>query len=97
MALTFSDPLVQGYFAFTIAMGITCCATTALRFLSARRANRKTGLEDLFALFALLSYLVYIALCITGSYPVVPHNADDFSANATALLLSCRGRWANWT
>ncbi|KAJ8132497.1 hypothetical protein O1611_g1122 [Lasiodiplodia mahajangana] len=62
MALKFAEFTEKQLFVFSIIVGTACIIATALRFVSTRRAGRNLGLEDWFALGALLSYLAYVLL-----------------------------------
>ncbi|KAI1148947.1 hypothetical protein F4825DRAFT_432145 [Nemania diffusa] len=62
MALKFAEFTEKQLFIFSIIVSTACIVATILRFVSTRRAGRKLGLEDWFALGALLSYLTYVVL-----------------------------------
>ncbi|KAJ8123393.1 hypothetical protein ONZ43_g649 [Nemania bipapillata] len=62
MALQFGEFTEEQLFIFSIIVGTACIIATILRFVSTHRAGRKFGLEDWFALGALLSYLTYTVL-----------------------------------
>ncbi|XXG94032.1 hypothetical protein Hte_000283 [Hypoxylon texense] len=91
MALTFINDEARSLFIFSIAMGILCSIATALRFVSTLNSNRKVGLEDWFALGALVSYLAYIAcdltaLGILSGKDLETISPDEFSALGKALF-----------
>ena len=50
-----------GFFVCIITAPI-CILATILRFVATRRTSRKLGLEDWFALLALLPYLTYTVM-----------------------------------
>ncbi|KAI0471290.1 hypothetical protein F4859DRAFT_485130 [Xylaria cf. heliscus] len=62
MALSFDNFTEEQQFIFSIIVGTACIIATVFRLLSTRHAGRKIGLEDWFALAALLAYLVYTVL-----------------------------------
>ncbi|KAI0113635.1 hypothetical protein GGR51DRAFT_506106 [Nemania sp. FL0031] len=62
MAFSLVEFTEEQLFIFSIIVGTACIVATILRFVSTRRAGRKIGLEDWFALGALLSYLIYVVL-----------------------------------
>ncbi|KAI0545027.1 hypothetical protein F4679DRAFT_562828 [Xylaria curta] len=58
----FRDPLQGAGFVLSIFFIIVCSFATALRFLATTRANRKIGIEDWFALFGHIFFLVYTTI-----------------------------------
>ncbi|KAI1106323.1 hypothetical protein F4804DRAFT_53252 [Jackrogersella minutella] len=60
MALSSFSDEAEGLLIFSLVMGIICTLLTILRFALAIHSNRKVGVEDWFALGALMAYLAYI-------------------------------------
>ncbi|TWU75375.1 hypothetical protein ED733_000825 [Metarhizium rileyi] len=52
-------------FAVCLTTAPICIIATFLRFLSTRRAHRKAGWEDWFALLSLIFFLIYVSLMIS--------------------------------
>ena len=50
-----------GFVLAVLAMPI-CCLATGLRFVSTKRAGKKIGMEDWFALLALVTFLIYTSI-----------------------------------
>ncbi len=56
----FANPVLQAGFAVTILFTPICIAVTGMRFWAARLTKRSVGMEDWFALGALVFYLLWV-------------------------------------
>lgn len=82
MALHIFDSQIQGiFFVIIIIFAPLCTLAVVLRFIACRMARRKLGLEDWFALLALIIYLASSIVCAIGESH---HHPCDY-----AYLIPC--------
>ena len=56
----FSNPDLEAGFAVTVVFSPICLVVTGLRFWSARLTERRVGMEDWFALAAMVCFLLWV-------------------------------------
>ncbi|KAI0799238.1 hypothetical protein GGR55DRAFT_670565 [Xylaria sp. FL0064] len=66
MALSFSSRVESFLFAWYIVLGAICISATVLRFVATLRSGRKLDWENWFALAALLCFVTYAIISLTG-------------------------------
>lgn len=85
MASTSDHAIREIYFDLLIVLAPLCTLAVALRFLACRKSGRKYGLEDWFALCALIVYLAHtIVSAISKSSPL--NQISDTWSSLVGLL-----------
>jgi hypothetical protein len=64
----FESPNQAGYFMISLISIPICSLAVLLRFLQTRRAGRRFGLEDWFALGSLIAHFGYVIVSFFGEH-----------------------------